>query len=164
MIYFIRSGAEGPIKVGTCHEGALAARLSALQIGNPNPCEIIATMDGDRDIERQIHVVFRQHNQRGEWFDPDPEVLDFIKRNGKAYTRPERYRSPVVDDHTWRVRLAAAVEESSMSMREASIAAGLSDGYVHGILKDGKEPTITKLMALAAVLNIRVSFLIGEGA
>ncbi len=59
-------------------------------------------------------------------------------------------------------QIQAALAESGMSMRQASIAAGLSQSYLHGILKGGKEPTITKLMAIALVLNVPVSSLIGE--
>ncbi len=61
-------------------------------------------------------------------------------------------------------QIQASLEKSGMSMRGASIAAGLGSSYLHGVLKGGKEPTITNLMAIALVLNVPVSSLIGEKA
>lgn len=57
---------------------------------------------------------------------------------------------------TWRERLAAAIaaDACKRSMRDVSIAAGLSAGYVHGILKDGKEPTLDRFMRICEVLDV----------
>lgn len=45
-------------------------------------------------------------------------------------------------------------------MREVSIAAGLSEGYLHGILKDGKDPTIGRLVAICDQLDVTVSYVL----
>lgn len=45
----------------------------------------------------------------------------------------------------WRKRLAEAIEASGKNPRSVSRAAGYSPGYVHGILKEGKDPTLDHL-------------------
>lgn len=69
---------------------------------------------------------------------------------------------PTTGSPVWRVRLAAALDESGKSKREVSIAAGLGPNYIREILKDGKEPSVGNLMAIAAALNVSVSGLCGE--
>lgn len=54
----------------------------------------------------------------------------------------------------WRERLTAALERSGKTMREVSIAAGCGDGYVHSILKGGKEPGLERLAKVVKQLNV----------
>lgn len=57
----------------------------------------------------------------------------------------------------WRTRLQDALEASGKSAREVSLAAGKGPGYVHSILKEGKEPTVDNLIAICGVLNVSLS-------
>ncbi|OMP69950.1 transcriptional regulator [Agrobacterium tumefaciens] len=57
----------------------------------------------------------------------------------------------------WRARLQDALEASGKSAREVSLAAGKGPGYVHSILKEGKEPTVDNLIAICSVLNVSLS-------
>jgi transcriptional regulator with XRE-family HTH domain len=64
---------------------------------------------------------------------------------------------------TWRDRLAAAIEERGETMRSVSLKAKLGANYVHGVLKDGKDPTVEKLLAICQALNVSPAYvLIGE--
>ena len=45
-------------------------------------------------------------------------------------------------------------------MRDLSLAAGLSHGYVHGILHDGKEPTLDRFIRICEELNVSLSFVL----
>lgn len=45
-------------------------------------------------------------------------------------------------------------------MRAVSLKAGCAAGYLHSVLKEGKEPTIDKLLALADALNVSASYLL----
>jgi transcriptional regulator with XRE-family HTH domain len=56
----------------------------------------------------------------------------------------------------WRGRLAAAIAASGKTNREIAKEAGLSHGYLTSLLKEGKTPTLTSFMALAAVLGTSV--------
>ena len=61
---------------------------------------------------------------------------------------------------SWRVRLQEAVEKSGKSLRSISLAAGCSPGYLHGILKGKKEPTITRLVKICGVLGVSVTYVV----
>jgi transcriptional regulator with XRE-family HTH domain len=65
--------------------------------------------------------------------------------------------------HIWRTRLEAAIEASDMSKREISIAAGLGENYVQQMLRDGKEPSVSSLIAIATALDISMSSLFDDG-
>jgi len=59
----------------------------------------------------------------------------------------------------WRDRLTEAVSKSPKSARAISLAAGLGPGYVHSILKEGKDPTVDNLLAIAEQVNVSLSYL-----
>lgn len=44
------------------------ARLSQLQIGNPNELRLIAAIPGNEEVEAAFHRVFGRQRIRGEWF------------------------------------------------------------------------------------------------
>lgn len=53
----------------------------------------------------------------------------------------------------WRGRLSDAIAESRLSMRGTSKLANLGPGYVHSILIEGKEPTLSKFLAVCAAID-----------
>ncbi|CCM77100.1 helix-turn-helix domain-containing protein [Rhizobium mesoamericanum] len=57
----------------------------------------------------------------------------------------------------WRARLEDAIEKSGKSKREISLGAGKGPGYVHSILKEGKDPTIDNLIAICRVLDVTLT-------
>lgn len=78
MIYFIQSGEGGPIKVGYVEgltRSAIEFRVGLLQVGNPEPLKVLATMAGGRAEERELHKRFRAGHIRGEWFNADTPFL-----------------------------------------------------------------------------------------
>jgi hypothetical protein len=77
-IYFIQSGADGPIKIGRAVNPA--QRLRDLQIAHPEPLRLLAVIDRPLLAEYLVHGRFRQHRLRGEWFRPAPEILEYAAR------------------------------------------------------------------------------------
>ena len=61
-------------------------------------------------------------------------------------------------DVGWRNRLEQAVTKDGRSLRDISLAAGLSHGYLHGILRDNKEPTLDRFIKICKQLNVSVSY------
>lgn len=61
---------------------------------------------------------------------------------------------------TWRTRLQAALDASGKSKRSVSLAADCAAGYLHDILAVGKEPTIDRLLRIADVLGVSLSWLL----
>lgn len=65
-----------------------------------------------------------------------------------------------MNDHDWKQRLEAAVEASGKSRRAISLAAGMGPGYVHSLLREGKEPTITSLIAICREIGVSATYII----
>lgn len=64
------------------------------------------------------------------------------------------------DIDAMRQRLDEALEKKGLSMRAASLKADLGPGFAHSIIKDGKEPTVTKLAALCEAAEISLSYIL----
>jgi len=60
----------------------------------------------------------------------------------------------------WKQRLEAAVEASGKSRRAISLAAGMGPGYVHSLLKEGKEPTIGSLIAICREIGVSAAHIL----
>lgn len=78
----------------------------------------------------------------------------------------DKGRAPFLERDTpwpmdsWRDRLEQAITDRDMSYREVSLAAGLSAGYVQGILRYGKEPTLDRMEKVCAVLNASIPWVL----
>lgn len=62
-----------------------------------------------------------------------------------------------MENTAWRIRLEAAIEAAGKSKRAVSIASKLGPGYVHSILREGKDPTIEKLMAVCDAIPVSLA-------
>lgn len=60
----------------------------------------------------------------------------------------------------WRSRLEAALTKSGKSMRSVSLGAGMGPGYLHSILKGGKDPTIDNLVAVCREIGVSLSWVL----
>lgn len=64
------------------------------------------------------------------------------------------------DIDAMRDRLRDTLEEKGLSKREVSLKANLGAGFVHSILAEGKEPTVSKLASVCEAAGISLSFII----
>lgn len=87
VVYFIRAGASGAIKIGTTRSNP-HARLRDLQTGNPDPLTLLAAMPGGADVERGLHERFADSRLTGEWFRPTDRLLGFIEGVASAHALP----------------------------------------------------------------------------
>lgn len=69
--YFIRAGAEGPVKIGLSND--VFDRLCNLQVGHHEELRIIRLIRGD--AEKAMHRRFHANRIRGEWFKFDPAMM-----------------------------------------------------------------------------------------
>lgn len=74
-IYFIQAG-SGPIKIGFSKD--VSSRLMDLQVASPANLSLLATIEGYPEDETAVHCQFDGYRIRGEWFQPGPELLNFI--------------------------------------------------------------------------------------
>lgn len=99
MIYFIRSGKRGPIKIGYT-ENNIEGRIRELQCGSPEPLTLMGVMPGDISKEKELHEKFKEHRMVGEWFKPITELKHFIFGNTDfdiEYISDKQLLSGIVD-------------------------------------------------------------------
>lgn len=78
MIYFARSGADGPVKIGT--STSVDGRLKSMQTGHAAKLNLIATMDGGAEVESMLHKRFKHLHVHGEWFKYEGRLKSFIEK------------------------------------------------------------------------------------
>jgi hypothetical protein len=83
VIYFMQAVSSGSIKIG--YTASPERRLQDIGQLSSEPIKILATMEGDRDLEHSLHVRFVANRIRGEWFSPTEELLAFVRENAKPW-------------------------------------------------------------------------------
>lgn len=74
LVYFARSG--DAIKIG-CSQNPWS-RLTELRTGSPVGVELIATMPGSFELEKQLHLRFAKLRINREWFRADDELVAYV--------------------------------------------------------------------------------------
>ena len=74
-IYIVQQGEL--VKIGRTKDPT--KRLSSLQVGNGNPCDVLALIPAHPAIETAIQDRFGYLRQQGEWFALDASLSAFIK-------------------------------------------------------------------------------------
>ena len=82
-VYFVQPQSGGRIKVGTSSRKALDRRMSEISVGSPEPLVLLGVVDRKEFPEKSLHRRFAEHRRHGEWFEPAPELIEFITRHGK---------------------------------------------------------------------------------
>lgn len=76
-VYFVRAGADGPIKIGFT-AGDVLRRIAGLRTACPSELIPLGTIDGDERCERDLHRRFSSARITGEWFSPEPSLVALI--------------------------------------------------------------------------------------
>lgn len=63
-------------------------------------------------------------------------------------------------DQGWRDRLRGALAERGMSMRSISLGAGLGPGVVNSWFKEGKDPSMSNLLAVCQFAQIDTAYIL----
>jgi hypothetical protein len=83
VIYFLHDPLHQAIKIGFTKN--LRKRMRSIQQVMPlTKLALIGSIEGDEDVESQLHVLFAGLHLAGEWFRDDPTLRDFIKRHGQV--------------------------------------------------------------------------------
>lgn len=77
MIYFIQEGDDGPIKIGKA--GAVERRLKSLQTAHHKELSILQVISGGAERESKIKNDLVKFKIKGEWFQPVPEVFEYMR-------------------------------------------------------------------------------------
>ena len=78
MIYFIQDQAKLYIKIGFTSKDDPDERKKMLQTGNGAPLMLLASIEGTREEEQELHKRFAGARECGEWFRPVPELVRHI--------------------------------------------------------------------------------------
>jgi hypothetical protein len=73
MIYFIRAGYSGPVKIGTAVD--VRGRRSILQCAHYEQLTVVRQIEGGREGEAWLHQQFKELRIRGDWFHFDERML-----------------------------------------------------------------------------------------
>ena len=77
QVYFIKPiDMAGPIKIG--QSATPGVRLQYLNCWSPFPLEIVAQLEGGRELEERFHAAFVDHHERLEWFAAHPDIIAVI--------------------------------------------------------------------------------------
>lgn len=88
QVYFVQSGANGPIKIGTARD--VTNRLASLQTGSPVSLRLLGVIPGDVTVEKTLHARFDRHRIRGEWFRPVGRLKAYIAQATNEHVRPAK--------------------------------------------------------------------------
>jgi hypothetical protein len=75
-VYFIRCSRY--VKIGYSADQGAYGRMADLQTLSPFELEMLGTMPGDKEVEGQMHQLFRIIHVRGEWFHKTPLLLAYM--------------------------------------------------------------------------------------
>lgn len=133
MIYFLQR-ADGAIKIGSTRR--YSSRKDTLQTEH-GKLTLLGHMDGMLKEERTIQRQFSdcRIHRKAEWFNPTPELLDFIKQNTKPGLPPRDVVVAFDSDIEDMLRLLKETLQAptiSAALREALIKAypGLPEAIV----------------------------------
>ena len=61
---------QGFCKIGLCTNGDVVGRLKAMQVGNPSPISLVASIryENAEKVEHELHERYSVDRVRGEWF------------------------------------------------------------------------------------------------
>jgi hypothetical protein len=104
MIYLAR-GVEKYYKIGySKSEESLTNRVKSLQTGCPVKIEIIKTIEGSLDDEKQIHNCFNQCRKQGEWFEFNDFILDKVCNYMKKLENENNINFITIKEYDYRIK------------------------------------------------------------
>jgi hypothetical protein len=86
VVYFIRDPRGGEIKIGLAPRGRLKQRLELMQLGNPGKLELLGLIPARNAsaLVRELRRAFADAQIRADWFEPAPELLEYIRARAVA--------------------------------------------------------------------------------
>jgi len=102
LIYFVKAGDY--VKVGySKDEKAFKTRLSSYKTSCPFEVEVLGTMEGWVDKERDVLNYFIEFHSRGEWFHYNEKIADFAKNPYSIpksnFLKPLHETNKIIDDN-----------------------------------------------------------------
>lgn len=164
-VYFIQSN-NGPVKIGRVSDTPLLfKRIRALQLGNGLPITVLGVIPNcSLALETVLHQRFSELRQHGEWFDPTPELLSYIKENTTPLDQIQLPDDTQTDDDILAKaiagRLARARKVSELTQEQVTIHLGISRAQLANMETGRSSVSVGHLIKLAKLYNRSVEYLI----
>jgi hypothetical protein len=89
-VYFIQATDGGAIKIGVTTN--VMKRLATLRTGSGRHLNVLGIIrDGTRETERMLHRRFKDGRLIGEWFRPEPDLLEYIRDHASRWDESEHF-------------------------------------------------------------------------
>lgn len=86
-VYFLRHGADGPIKIGTARK--VGQRTARIQTGAFDKLTLLCAMPGGSALECALHRAFARDRLEGEWFKPSKRLLRLVAEMASAWEQAQ---------------------------------------------------------------------------
>jgi len=127
MIYFVQGELTERIKIGFTAR-FIEQRVQVLQTGSPDKLVFLGGLPGDVNDENTMHDRFKKFRLHGEWFEPAPELVEFI-RNETFRTTDAVYNAvALMKDQKTSVAKALKLNDSELSKMYGEHIADFLDG------------------------------------
>ncbi len=77
-VYFVHNESEGTVKIGKAID--VPKRVRQLQTASSAPLRLLGQILGGHPEERRIHRDLKEHRRRGEWFEANGTVMEYVRR------------------------------------------------------------------------------------
>lgn len=125
MIYFIQPIDGGPIKIGRTNY--IQRRFSELQNAASQELKILGVTEGHAKEEYDLHLLFSSAKLHGEWFEPIPELVEYISAKTEPYyPRKSPSSSPFLS-------ASEVADEFGVSLR--TVNRWIKSGYFPGAIR-----------------------------
>tara|TARA_R100000664_G_scaffold10429_2_gene17233 strand:+ start:1183 stop:1680 length:498 start_codon:yes stop_codon:yes gene_type:complete len=116
MIYLVKAEETNLYKIGYT-KGQVKNRVKGLQTSCPHKLSIVKEVDGSLSKERQLHEIFAENRQQGEWFKFNEKTLEKV-----FDTMEESYihyqQENIEDMKGWRDRYEGYIRKGDCTMSD----------------------------------------------
>lgn len=86
-VYFLEDTNTGLIKIGIASD--VRIRIRTLENDNKTTLRFLGYIGGNKHDETALHLQFRDYCVMGEWFSPEPALLEYISEKATKTMPPE---------------------------------------------------------------------------
>lgn len=144
MVYFIQGAITKKIKIGFTKAKFVNQRLTDMQVGSPDKLIILGLIsEATKTDEKQYHEHFLFCRSHGEWFNPDPELIEFIQTNRDENIPTQRKTHDVLQAKLRKITKDIPPLEKIMPYPSMRKKYGITnEQYLNWIVKQPTIPTI----------------------
>ena len=92
-VYFLQGKVTKLIKIGISHNPR--KRIKSLQLSED--VDFLGAIEGDKCLESQLHEDFAPYRKIGEWFEPAPELVAFIRKYSSRRKSDKEWALAIID-------------------------------------------------------------------